>query len=91
MKQTREPKNIFSSIHNERQHHTPEPPPKTLLVPHEANAWPIPTRDNIYFNVTRNTSCLFAINNERDYPPTPPQGSYQRASHYIVQYYAATT
>ena len=27
-KQTRDPKNIFSSIHNERQHHTPEAPPK---------------------------------------------------------------
>ena len=32
MKQTRDTNNIiFSSIHNERQHHTPEPP-KTLFA-----------------------------------------------------------
>ena len=73
MMQTRDTKNIFCSIHNERQSHTLEPPPqnpvsatwckrvtprtssvastrnvnmtpqnpppKTLLVPHDANAW----------------------------------------------------
>ena len=39
MKQTRDTNNIiFSSIHNELQHHTPEPQKKTL-VPREANAW----------------------------------------------------
>ena len=37
--QTRDTKNLFCSIHNERQYHTPEPPQKNLLVPLDANAW----------------------------------------------------
>ena len=57
MMQTRDTKNIFCSIHNERQYHTPEPPKKKpvsatwckRMTPRTSS---VASTTNMYVNIT---------------------------------------